>query len=812
MKRIKTLEVRGLRGIKRRLPLDLDGRSILIYGDNGSGKSSISDAIEWFYRGRIEHLSSEEIGRNGIPALRSILLDDADQGAITIEYTEGNTDSSRTICLRKGSFESTHSNVTDDFRNFLDLSNNENLILRYRDLVPFIIAHKKDRLDHLSGIIGFSRVSEVRAVLKQTVNDLARGLKLSDFDNQISNQQQHMIEYFGHNVTTKRQFIDAVNNLMKPLGLPRKLSSLDEREIRAITRLVAKPEDAETIELQGFYRRARDTISNMNGPLATIRRDYAKYVRSFEALARDLEKISKIILDRLLREGVTLLESGAFKQDKCPLCLQPKKRSDLIEELEARIQELQHAKTEKLQLDEARSSLQDAIKKCKETAGWLLLDSHVKLAENKKLMIGIETLNKHLETYLAQLNIDIASAEKPKPVSEIAPKPRQLNSIMKFCKEKGDALKSIAEGDKRLEIHSKMLLAIQAYQQIERLKRAKQRWVSQLSSMESIYDAFVKKQSEALTNFLDQFSTDINELYEFMNPDENVGKVRLVPVQRDDELVGITMDVVFHGSLVSPPHGYLSESHLNCLGIAFFLTSAMAFNKENRFLVLDDVISSFDSGHRKRFADLINERFSDYQIILLTHEKAWFDYMHNMVKAKNWHVRTVKWDPDNGTHIDESLETLEERIERRIKGKDCDGLGNDMRRYLERVLKQVAFDLEVKVKFLYNDANEDRMCYELLTELKGKINKHAGQEMRDDQTLARLIASSFIGSKASHDSSFDPTIGDLTAFWRDIRQLERMLCCDEESCEHKSVSLKYYDNVKKTANCGCGKLSYSWKK
>ena len=812
MTRIKTLEVCGLRGIKKKLRLDLSGRSILVYGDNGSGKSSISDAIEWFYWDRIEHLASQEIGKDGIPALRSILLDAADEGVVKIEYTKANLGSSKTIRLRRDSLESAHSNVTKAFQDFLDLSNNENLILRYRDLIPFIIATKKERMDHLSGIIGFSRVSEVRAVLKKTVNDLASHLRSSDFDNQMNKQQQHLIEYFGHNVTSKKQFMDAINDLMKPLGLSRKLRSLDEREIQAIIRLIAKPEDAETIELQAFYKRVHDAVSNMTGRLATIRQAYAAYLVSFTNLTRDLDKISKVILDRLLREGVTVLESGVFKEDKCPLCLQPKKGSELINELEVRIQELQRAKADKLRLDEAGDSLQHAIGKCRETAGSLLLDSHVKLARNKQLVTGIETLNKHLDIYMAQLDIDVASAEKPKPISEIAPKPRLLNDIMKFCKEQGDALKSAAVGDGRFEIHSKMLLAIQAYQEIQHLDRAKQQVVSQLRSMELIYGAFVKKQSEALVSFLDRFSTDINELYAFMNPDENISEIRLIPVERNDELVGITMDVVLHGNLVSPPHGYLSESHLNCLGIAFFLTSAMAFNKENRFLVLDDVISSFDSGHRKRFADLINERFSDYQIILLTHEKAWFDYVANMVRAKNWHVQTVKWDRDNGTHIDESLETLKERIERRIKMKDCDGLGNDMRRYLERVLKQAAFNLEVKVKFLYNDANEDRMCYELLTELKGKMNKHAAQEMRDDQTLARLIASSFIGSKASHDSSFDPTIGDLSGFWRDIRQLESMLCCDEESCKHRSVSLKYYDNVRKTVNCGCGKLSYSWKK
>jgi len=104
------------------------------------------------------------------------------------------------------------------------------------------------------------------------------------------------------------------------------------------------------------------------------------------------------------------------------------------------------------------------------------------------------------------------------------------------------------------------------------------------------------------------------------------------------------------------------------------------------------------------------------------------------------------------------------------------------------------------------------MCYELLTGLKGEINKHAGQELKNDQTIDRLMSSSFIGSKASHDSSFEPTIGDLKGFWGDIRQLESVLCCDKESCRCRFVSLKYYDNVKKAISCGCGGRSYSWKK
>ena len=63
MIKINKLEIKGMRGIRKILPLDLSpSKSLLIFGDNGSGKSSITDVLEWHYYRKVEHLSTEEIG------------------------------------------------------------------------------------------------------------------------------------------------------------------------------------------------------------------------------------------------------------------------------------------------------------------------------------------------------------------------------------------------------------------------------------------------------------------------------------------------------------------------------------------------------------------------------------------------------------------------------------------------------------------------------------------------------------------------------------------------------------------------------
>lgn len=251
----------------------------------------------------------------------------------------------------------------------------------------------------------------------------------------------------------------------------------------------------------------------------------------------------------------------------------------------------------------------------------------------------------------------------------------------------------------------------------------------------------------------------------------------------------------------------MSESHLNCLGLAFFLTSVKAFNKTNKFFILDDVISSFDSNHRMRFANLLIEKFSDYQIILLTHEKEWFDLVNNIVKGRNWLVNTIRSNKEKGPEIDISTNSLKEKIESQISNGDPDGLGNNIRKYLEGFLKDIALNLSVKVDFQYNDKNENRMANELLNSLKSHLKKNADKSF-DHSSIDRLLSSTFISNKDSHDSSFNVSLGDCKALWADVLELRRLFYCD--SCD-KYVSKSNYDKSNKKITCSCEKLDISWK-
>jgi DNA repair exonuclease SbcCD ATPase subunit len=129
MAKIKSIKINGLRGVREPLNLDLNKKSVLIYGDNGTGKSSLTDSFEWFFYDKIGHLSNEEIGRRkGRDALRNIFIPDTEDGFIELAFDNNKLDSKKSI---DNSLRTSSSNESDDFNNFISSTNSERLILRY---------------------------------------------------------------------------------------------------------------------------------------------------------------------------------------------------------------------------------------------------------------------------------------------------------------------------------------------------------------------------------------------------------------------------------------------------------------------------------------------------------------------------------------------------------------------------------------------------------------------------------------------------------------------------------------------------------
>jgi len=808
MIKIKSLCIKGFRGVKKELSLELNSKSILLFGDNGSGKSSITDAIEWFYMNSVEHLSSDEIDRKGgLTALRNTFIADTKKSTVEFNFTDGSLDSQKSISLKKSNPEVENSNNSDVFIEYIESSKKENLIFRYGDLTDFVLSTKKEKLDSLSKVIGFADVSNIRRVLKKAVNEVKSSLKSKNYDNEISQREGQIMTSLNERVVSDEQYVNKISEIIKPLGLEKDVAKLED--IDNILSLFKKSDDSAVIEQRAYYSDVISKINDLQNRINNLLDLYEKYYQSFQKIVQDVETLKKIALNKLWIEGLNVLKGSIIEKDKCPLCFQKKDRDELIKEIELRLKTLGSIQKEISQLDEAKKIVQKALDEIKNVIVGIQANNYFSSEENQDIRDFAKSVTEYISSISQDLGADILKEQRIKAKDEIMFNMAKLNGTSVFCQKRNEVLFSQIKGIKILEIQDKIILSRQAYHDIKRLKKEKEVLEKQNSSLEIIYNAFVQKQKEELEVFVNSFSKEINEYYQYMHPDEKIENIEIKTTEKEDELTGITIEFQFFDERVSPPQKYLSESHLNSLGIAFFLTSVKAFNKRNHFFILDDIISSFDLNHRKRLSDLLMEKFSDYQIFVMTHEKHWFDYMKNLVRGKMyWIINVINWNESKGAHLNETLVDLKRIIEQRLIDNDKTGLGNLIRIYLEGLLKEISEEIEVYVKYRPNEINEDRMSNELLSELKSKTNKQPCKDIFGP-IIDKMISSLFIGNKGSHDSSFDPSIGECRAFWQDVLELEKLF---RHSVCNKIISTKYYDKVDKKIRCKCGNFSYDWNK
>ncbi|NGY37252.1 AAA family ATPase [Flavobacterium sp. XN-5] len=806
--KINNLIIKGIRGAKDTLELPLNGKSILLYGDNGTGKSSISDAIEWFYTNKIKHLSTPEIDTSD--AIRNAKLLDVENSEVSISYTNSSLDATKTLSLKNNKLVQKGSNTSEDFKKYIDDSEKENLISRYQYIRNFVDSTKGEKLKYLSDIIGFEEVTKIKGVLLKSLNNAKSTLKTQNFETLINNEKQKLILNIGASITQEKNLFETINDKIKKLNTGIEVKSIED--IKNLLILLSKGVDAnQQFELK-FLEDSKSALMLLKNEIKLLDDEYSKYFNEFETIANDVEAIKQTFFEELLKAGTKILSSKYLKDDNCPLCLQLKNSDELLSEIKIRLANIEESSQKKAKFGIALNSVKGiAIERIKRL-DVLLNNTQADKENNQTIKDGLTAIKTKIQNYQNTADIKVTSGDKL-PVSDII---KLVENDFEFLKIINDRIIKIQEsqkGETATVLYSKITASRDAFFNIKKFESQKVILENQQISFDLIYNEFEKQQKDGLDNFINSFSVKINEYYQFMNPDEPFQNIEIITKGEEDELDGLTIKYKYNDKWEINPLKHFSESHLNCLGLSFFLASVDAFNTENDFLILDDVISSFDSNHRRRFADLLFDKFSKHQIILLTHEKEWFtNIISPKAKNKGWLVNEIKWTEAKGTHLKEKPSDLKESILHQLSEGNIDNIGNPIRKYLEHCLKDIALNFEAKLSFRYNDSNEHRMPYELLMAIRSEIKKSSAELKLQYPLLDRIESSALFGNALSHDNPINASIGDINSFWADILELEKLFICQEAVCKRPKVSLLNYDNVTNKIRCSCDATKYDWKK
>lgn len=99
--------------------------------------------------------------------------------------------------------------------------------------------------------------------------------------------------------------------------------------------------------------------------------------------------------------------------------------------------------------------------------------------------------------------------------------------------------------------------------------------------------------------------------------------------------------LAFRGYHPEQPQHFLNEARLSALALAFYLAGRLACvpsapSPALKLLVLDDVLAGLDYANRRPLMSVLDKHFSDWQIVLLTHDRHWFEIIRATIPKDRW--------------------------------------------------------------------------------------------------------------------------------------------------------------------------------
>jgi len=212
MVKLRKLRIEGFRGATNALPLDFTSgyQSVAVLGENAGGKSTITDALEWYFTNRVDHLWREDCKEE---ALRNVQIGDTQNSVVAIDFSEPDLSDVKELSPE---YRIDRTNKTAGLVQYLQDSASEQLWLRSSDLTNFIIKTKNDKRDYIADIIGYDQILNFRNVIQSTLNSLQREDSYVAAKQNFDTSQARSLKISGTIISTELQLYNKVIELIKP--------------------------------------------------------------------------------------------------------------------------------------------------------------------------------------------------------------------------------------------------------------------------------------------------------------------------------------------------------------------------------------------------------------------------------------------------------------------------------------------------------------------------------------------------------------------------------------------------------------------
>jgi hypothetical protein len=740
--KIRRAVVEGFRGSNPALVLELDEKSTCFLGENGSGKTTIVDALELWSTGDIGAFHRHQCGLDAAVHL------DAAEAKVTCEG--GNFGKlSRTL---RGT---TVSVLTPEGPSSVTGTLPPIPILRHRTMADFMDMKIGEKRKALLELLGLSELEPFRAAVITASNSAAK--ESSDAQRRFDEEDVVVRSFTG-----EATVVETADSLRVAAGLPDAITTEAHLIAATFTQSPSVASGAARIsavsEAAGALGAAGDTPPAWNATIGD------KHVVEADAARALLEAGERVV--------------SRYVSDECPLCLQSVDRSALLSDISTRLTALRE---NQVSLEAARQELAAheatlgrllralrALEACAPPGGWSEWDEVSQVGQIEAALRGIQE---------ALAN----TTEAPRG-------PDRSRLAAKVADWQAEA--AATSGEASAEALAKLVSLRDAFTRRDvvgaRLKCA-ERAAGRLEKFNQLTRRGVQ---EAIEGGVRQIGALAADYYSRLVPGGIYSDVKIVAV--DAYAGGFEFELTYAGKTVRPPQRVLSESQLNALGLVFFLARLKIDPQPWRTVVLDDVVNSFDSDHRAGLARLLDEEFAEWQVLLLTHDRVFADVVQG-VAGGGWRYREiVQWTPAGGLVFADGDASAQLRS-RLDSGEAASQLGGLARVALERALARPVRKLGLDIRY---DARGRYSAYDYLRALRNAQKVPALNDLA--KVLNRVEASSYITNLVAHDRPADvgATAADLRALSADIDDFDTQLKCT--TCK------KYVWSVQSKGHFSCG--------
>jgi energy-coupling factor transporter ATP-binding protein EcfA2 len=218
---------------------------------------------------------------------------------------------------------------------------------------------------------------------------------------------------------------------------------------------------------------------------------------------------------------------------------------------------------------------------------------------------------------------------------------------------------------------------------------------------------------DALVNHVPELVRETNRLLEQLQP---LTKINLTPSgaityrkanavsERGYKGETLTLEVELNGKAVPEPQHFLNEARLTAIALAIYLAAArLTRSTRPGIMVLDDVLIGLDLSNRIPLLQLLQTEFSDWQVLLLTHDATWYDMAASLLDAEKWSFQRLHLGREPGTgherpvHVSEK--TYLETAEGFLLHGDFPAAGVYLRSTFEALLRDFSEEKRLHVPF-----------------------------------------------------------------------------------------------------------------